>query len=93
MTKDEPKQPSAVILASTFTPAAGFRTSTATLSPGGWLLLEHGFRQGPDVRNRLRQAGLSEVATLVDLQGLDRISLGRRPPADTPAFDADRGAA
>ena len=65
----------------------------AHLLPGGWLLLEHGFRQGPDVRNRLRQAGLSEVATLADLQGLDRISLGRRPPADTPAFDADRGAA
>jgi release factor glutamine methyltransferase len=65
----------------------------AHLLPGGWLLLEHGSRQGLDVRDRLTRAGLSEVVTLADLQGLDRISLGRRPLCDTPAFDADRGAA
>jgi len=65
----------------------------AHLLPGGWLLLEHGFEQGPEVRYRLTQAGLSAVATLPDLQGLERISLGRHPLADTPAFDASRGAA
>jgi release factor glutamine methyltransferase len=65
----------------------------AHLLPGGWLLLEHGFKQGLDVRDRLTQAGLSEVVTLADLQGLDRISLGRRPPGDTLPFDAGRGAA
>jgi len=65
----------------------------AHLLPGGWLLLEHGFKQGLDVRDRLTRAGLSEVLTLADLQGLDRISLGRRPPADTLPFDADRGPA
>ena len=51
----------------------------AHLLPGGWLLLEHGFKQGLDVRDRLTQAGLSEVVTLADLQGLDRVRLGRRP--------------
>lgn len=51
----------------------------AHLLPGGWLLLEHGCEQGSAVRDRLRQAGLSEVATLPDLQGLDRVSLGRLP--------------
>ena len=51
----------------------------AHLRPGGWLLLEHGCEQGSAVRDRLMQAGLSEVATLTDLQGLDRISLGRLP--------------
>jgi release factor glutamine methyltransferase len=65
----------------------------AHLLPGGWLLLEHGFKQGLDVRDRLTQAGLSEVVTLADLQGLDRISLGRRPCGDTLPFDAGRGAA
>lgn len=54
-------------------------TVCAHLLPGGWLLLEHGCEQGSAVRDRLIQAGLSEVATLIDLQGLDRISLGRRP--------------
>ena len=54
-------------------------TVCAHLLPGGWLLLEHGCEQGSAVRDRLLQAGLSEVATLPDLQGLDRISLGRRP--------------
>jgi release factor glutamine methyltransferase len=51
----------------------------AHLLPGGWLLLEHGCEQGLAVRHRLVQAGLSEVLTLADLQGLDRISLGRHP--------------
>ena len=51
----------------------------AHLLPGGWLLLEHGCDQGAAVRDRLMQAGLSAVATLTDLQGLDRISLGRLP--------------
>lgn len=54
-------------------------TVCAHLLPGGWLLLEHGCEQGSAVRDRLIQAGLSEVTTLTDLQGLDRISLGRRP--------------
>lgn len=65
----------------------------AHLLPGGWLLLEHGFEQGLAVRDRLTRAGLSEVATLADLQGLERISLGRRYPSDTLTFDAGRGAA
>lgn len=51
----------------------------AHLRPGGWLLLEHGCEQGSAVRDRLTQAGLSEVTTLTDLQRLDRISLGRLP--------------
>jgi release factor glutamine methyltransferase len=67
--------------------------SLVFLLPGGWLLLEHGFKQGADVRDRLARVGLSAVVTLTDLQGLDRISLGQRPPADTLPFDAGRGAA
>ncbi len=53
--------------------------AAARLVPGGWLLLEHGRDQGAAVRGRLASAGFEEVATLPDLQGLDRIALGRRP--------------
>jgi release factor glutamine methyltransferase len=54
--------------------------ASARLVAGGWLLLEHGRDQGPAVRDRLLRAGFEGVATLPDLQGLDRVSLGRRPP-------------
>lgn len=49
----------------------------AHLSPGGWLLLEHGWQQGEAVRDLLCQAGAQEVATVTDLGGQPRVSLGR----------------
>jgi release factor glutamine methyltransferase len=52
----------------------------ARLVAGGWLLLEHGRDQGAAVRDQLLRAGFEGVATLPDLQGLDRVSVGRRPP-------------
>ncbi|MDC8803416.1 peptide chain release factor N(5)-glutamine methyltransferase [Halomonas pacifica] len=47
------------------------------LEPGGWLLLEHGFDQGAAVRLALSEAGYAEVASLADLAGHERLSLGR----------------
>lgn len=47
------------------------------LRPGGWLLLEHGFRQAEDVRGLLREAGFSNVATTTDLAGRPRVSEGQ----------------
>lgn len=47
------------------------------LLPGGWLLLEHGFDQGEVVRALLMQAGFTEVQTARDLEGRDRVTLGR----------------
>lgn len=58
------------------------------LHAGGWLLLEHGWNQGPAVRVLLEAAGFSEVATERDLEGRDRVSLGRWPqevPGRAPA--------
>ncbi|MEQ5801676.1 peptide chain release factor N(5)-glutamine methyltransferase [Halomonas sp. H10-9-1] len=49
------------------------------LLPGGWLLLEHGFRQAAAVREALVAAGYAEVASRRDLGGHERISLGRHP--------------
>jgi release factor glutamine methyltransferase len=46
------------------------------LTPGGWLLLEHGFEQGPAVRQLLASAGFMGVRTLADLNGLPRVTLG-----------------
>lgn len=48
------------------------------LKARGWLLLEHGFNQGAAVRALLQQHGFKNTATLTDLAGLERISLGSR---------------
>lgn len=53
--------------------AAGF------LRPGGWLLLEHGHRQGAGVRELLSTGAYVQVETWQDLAGLDRVTAGRRP--------------
>lgn len=49
----------------------------------GWLIVEHGYQQGPAVRDLFEQAGFALVETRVDLNNLERITLGRysRPPA------------
>ncbi len=49
----------------------------AHLEPGGWLVVEHGDRQGAPVRDLFVRAGLGEVATHRDLAGLDRCTEGR----------------
>ncbi len=51
----------------------------AHLSPGGWLLLEHGWAQGAAVRALLQAAGFVEVGTRRDLEERDRVTLGRMP--------------
>ena len=51
----------------------------AHLESGGWLLLEHGWDQGAAVRELLMLAGFEQVATERDLEGRDRVTLGRKP--------------
>ncbi|PIT51796.1 protein-(glutamine-N5) methyltransferase, release factor-specific [Snodgrassella communis] len=51
--------------------------AAAFLRPVGWLLLEHGFDQGEAVRDMLAQHGFSQIHTLPDLAGLDRVTLGQ----------------
>lgn len=55
------------------------RDAPAHLVPGGWLLFEHGLRQGGQVRALLVSAGFVEVATHQDLEQRDRVTLGRLP--------------
>ncbi len=57
------------------------RTLVATapehLKPGGWLLIEHGYQQGPQVRELLEHAGFNAVTTRRDLQNHERVTGGR----------------
>ncbi|MDI5922089.1 peptide chain release factor N(5)-glutamine methyltransferase [Halomonas sp. LR5S13] len=59
------------------------REARGHLVPGGWLLLEHGHGQGKAVRDALAAAGYGQVATLRDLGGNDRVSLGRHVEGGT----------
>ncbi|HVH84431.1 MAG TPA: peptide chain release factor N(5)-glutamine methyltransferase [Steroidobacteraceae bacterium] len=69
------------------TPAAGdalaalrllARGAGAHLEPGGWLLLEHGASQGPEVRAELVAAGFAHVRSHQDLAGHERMTEGQR---------------
>ncbi|MDN6179978.1 MAG: peptide chain release factor N(5)-glutamine methyltransferase [Halomonas subglaciescola] len=51
----------------------------AFLAAGGWLALEHGHTQATDVRGMLERAGYTQVASVCDLGGHERVSLGQRP--------------
>ncbi|RMF95672.1 MAG: peptide chain release factor N(5)-glutamine methyltransferase [Gammaproteobacteria bacterium] len=54
----------------------------AQLAEGGWLLIEHGFRQGPAVARLFQDAGFEHIATYRDLPGRPRVTEGCWP-ADT----------
>jgi release factor glutamine methyltransferase len=48
------------------------------LVPGGWLIVEHGDRQGPAVRSLFEAAGFEAVATHRDLGRRERCTEGRK---------------
>lgn len=47
------------------------------LIPEGWLLLEHGWEQGPEANQLLTQLGYDAVSTRQDLAGNDRVTMGQ----------------
>jgi release factor glutamine methyltransferase len=47
---------------------------------GGWLVLEHGSTQAPDVSRLLKQHGFASIRTFPDFSGKPRLSLGVHPP-------------
>jgi release factor glutamine methyltransferase len=49
----------------------------AYLAPGGWLIVEHGWKQAAAVRARLVRHGYSHVRSHADLAGHERVSEGR----------------
>jgi len=56
------------------------RTAPSFLEPGGWLLFEHGYDQGPASAALLRELGYSDVETVKDYGERDRVTLGRWNP-------------
>lgn len=46
------------------------------LQPGGWLMFEHGYDQGPASVALLQQLGYQAVATMQDYGNRDRVTLG-----------------
>src|SRR5690606_25156159 len=46
------------------------------LTPGGWLLVEHGYDQGYKVRALFAAAGLQHIASHRDLAGHERVTCG-----------------
>lgn len=53
--------------------------SRRMLTPGGYLLLEHGWQQGEAVREAFTRAGYLSVETCRDYGGNERVTLGRIP--------------
>lgn len=49
------------------------------LKPQGWLFLEHGYNQARSVADLMADSGLVDIATIQDLGGNDRVTLGRNP--------------
>lgn len=49
------------------------------LKPQGWLMLEHGYNQGLAVRECMAETGYTDITTLQDLAGNDRVTLGKNP--------------
>src|SRR6185295_6301322 len=47
------------------------------LSPGGWLLLEHGHDQANKAQSLLLASGYGEIFSTRDLAGVERVSGGR----------------
>lgn len=53
--------------------------AAAALRPGGWALVEVGAGQAGDVAALAAEAGLDQIATFADLQGIPRVVQARRP--------------
>jgi release factor glutamine methyltransferase len=53
------------------------------LHAGGWLALEHGSTQAPDVSRLLEQHGFASIRTFPDFSGKPRLSLGVHTPQGT----------
>jgi release factor glutamine methyltransferase len=51
----------------------------AHLLPGGWLLIEHGWDQGAEIRALFEHAGFEQVHTERDLEQRDRVTRGCLP--------------
>ncbi len=54
-------------------------TAEQFLKPNGYLLFEHGYQQGKQVRNLLESSGFKLVEQFQDIQGHTRATMGTKP--------------
>lgn len=71
--------------------AAIAQSAPLHLEPGGWLLLEHGANQGPDVARELVGRGFGHVRSHRDLAGHERMTEGQWPNRQTPCEKSAAG--
>jgi|TARA_B110000196_G_scaffold108553_2_gene94041 release factor glutamine methyltransferase len=57
-------------------------SSVKYLETFGWLLVEHGYRQGSAVRELFKAAGFITIETMTDFNQLERITMGCLPKTD-----------
>ncbi|MEE8428213.1 MAG: peptide chain release factor N(5)-glutamine methyltransferase [Gammaproteobacteria bacterium] len=57
------------------------RQATTVLRPGGWLLMEHGYAQGPAVEALLEAGGYTEIMDYPDSAGNPRVMACQSPVA------------
>lgn len=50
------------------------------LTPGGWLMFEHGYDQADRVGKLMQAANFDAVSHAADLAGIQRVTMGRRRP-------------
>ncbi len=55
------------------------RQATTVLRPGGWLLMEHGYEQGPAVETLLEDGGYTEIRDYPDSAGNPRVVACQSP--------------
>lgn len=65
--------------------------AAAYLNDNGWLLVEHGYDQGADVRALFEQANYTQIETRRDFGDNDRITMGQlyRPTIKTSSLPTD----
>lgn len=60
-----------------------FAGALNVLAPSGRLLVEIGAEQGPEVALMMQEAGLAGVTVIPDLDGRDRVVIGRHPEGNS----------
>jgi len=55
------------------------RDAGTVLASGGWLMFEHGWQQAAATREAMRDAGFGQPESFRDLQGHERVTVGRSP--------------
>jgi release factor glutamine methyltransferase len=54
------------------------RCAAGRLAGNGWLLVEHGYDQGDQVRQLFSESGYRDISDHADAAGISRVTMGRK---------------